>query len=583
MTDHDQVHPRWGRPLDQYVHSLSSHSFPKRADWDTRTEGGVRHRAMMAIAEVCNMDSTSNSEHNTKVTLSMLQSILDLAQSPATFAELGYPELVDGCLRLMLRVKYLGVTTPFIYEYGYLCFRILTISLGVCFLQRTERFDAATARMQKEPEVEPLLILSEEVSRLVYSFLSDDEGTDRCDWMLGLRDLKGRFGPQQMPFTALIGHTKLLSFLCSDQKHFSKALASICSPSLSGVVCLLWRYVRLCQDGIIEHNDTNLDLKFCMMYHRYCLVAPAYEDDVLLLMYQRNSPWWIQAHQSFIDIEDEREKFMIYNRRLASTSSHWLSQPSISLVPIMLQFLLSGVSDGVEDLLPRLFGLTIKRLWQARINNEGSGDRFLKIICDTMNYLGSGLYCLFEKSYSDQLVTSKIIDAFIQHDMFDFIVQTLFLLPMRPGHSPLYEDPDAEFVRHAILFFELASRIIPKELFQSKFEFITPNVRKYICHALQRMEMGNGCTTSLERFDLMMKCLTGIGCLMGMEDNLNNISENWGFCVSTQCSDPKRRQPELFACSRCRATFCSKYCQARDWMSDNSSGCHKIICEGIAP
>ncbi|CAE6523740.1 unnamed protein product [Rhizoctonia solani] len=577
MTDHDQVHPRWGRPLDQYVHSWNSHSCVKSGDWDARTEAEIRTRAMVAIAEVCTLDRESNSEHNTKVTISMLQAILELSKSPVTFAELGYPGLVDGCLRLMLRVKYFGITTPFIYEYGYLCFRILTLSLGVCFLQRTERFDATIARMREAPGTEPFLIFSEEVSRLVYSFLSDSEGADRCDWMLGLRDLK-QFGPFQMLFTAFLGHTKLLSVLGHDQKHLSKALTSICSPGLSGVLCLLWRYVKLCQDRIIKDDDPDLILKFCMVYNRYCLVAPSYEDDVLILMYQRNSDWWTQAHQSFIDIEDEREKFLIYNGRLASTSSGWLSQPSVSLLPIMLQFLVSGIPDGVEDLLPQLLGLTIGRLWQARLSNESSGDRFLEVICHTMSFLGSAFYSLYEKSYSNHSVTSEIIDALVQSDMFDFLIQTLFLLPMRPSRSPPEEDPDAEFVRHAILLYQSASEIIPEELFQPKFRSLIPSARRYLCHAFQRTEMDNDCAISQERFDLMMHCITGIACHMGIDDELQDVNETWGFCVSAQCPDPQRRTPELFACGRCGTTFCSRRCQARDWVPSNSRGWHRMIC-----
>ncbi|KDN40316.1 hypothetical protein RSAG8_08226, partial [Rhizoctonia solani AG-8 WAC10335] len=204
----------------------------------------------MAICKICDLAGENKDEQKTQVTLSMLRPIMDLSLSPRTFAELGYPGLVDGCIKLMETVKISNKHAPFRYEYGYLCFRILAVALGVCLLQRAKLFDAAVARMRAEPETELLVVLSEEVSQLVHNLLSDDEGVERCDWMLGLRAPKRTFGPPQMPFTAGDGPMQLLDLFCSDQKNISKALNTTYFPGLSVVFCLCWRYVKLCDDHV---------------------------------------------------------------------------------------------------------------------------------------------------------------------------------------------------------------------------------------------------------------------------------------------------------------------------------------------
>ncbi|CAE6489826.1 unnamed protein product [Rhizoctonia solani] len=369
---------------------------------------------------------------------------------------------------------------PFRYEYGYLCFRIPTIAFGVCFLQRAKVFDAALARMRAEPETELLVVFSEEVSQLVCTLISDDQGIDRCDWMLGLRAPKRSFGPPQTPFAVGHGPMELMNMPSSGQKYFAKVMGSTYSPSILGVLCLCWRYVNLCQDRVIENNEPYLVSMFCLTYFRYCLVSPAFDGDVLVLMYDRNPELWGKAKQSFIDDQDERDKYLSYDKRSKPTDVRWFSQLSVSLMPIILQFLLSRVPDGIEGLLPRLFGLTIDRLWEARLGNQVSCDELIKIAADTMTFLGCALECLIEKKYLDQSMICEIIDVLIRHDLFDFIAQTAFSLPIRPKGLPRMEDPNMKFIEQSVWMWERVGKILPKKLLRSKFLTILPDLQKYI-------------------------------------------------------------------------------------------------------
>ncbi|CAE7100159.1 unnamed protein product [Rhizoctonia solani] len=179
MSNPDQAHHLWGPPLEEYIQSYSINSVKKRADWDARTELEYRDRARAAISQICDLtggDQDLGEEAAVRVTLSMLRSIMDLTLSPGTFVELGYPDLVGGCIKLMKSMEISGKDATFRYEYGYLSFRILTVALGVCMLQRADRFNFAVNKMQSNPETELLLVFSQEVSRLVRTLLAEDQG-----------------------------------------------------------------------------------------------------------------------------------------------------------------------------------------------------------------------------------------------------------------------------------------------------------------------------------------------------------------------------------------------------------------------
>ncbi|KDN40315.1 hypothetical protein RSAG8_08225, partial [Rhizoctonia solani AG-8 WAC10335] len=299
-------------------------------------------------------------------------------------------------------------------------------------------------------------------------------------------------------------------------------------------------------------------------------------------MYDHSAEWWGVAKLAFVDEEDERGKYLTYNRRLKKANPRRSSQLSAPLVPILLQFLLSRVPDGIEDLLPRLFGVTIDRLWQARLNNEVSGGELVKIGFDTMGFLMRALNCLVEKC-PNQSVMSEIADALVDHHIFDFIVQTAFLLPARSTDVSPEEDPGAQFVDRSRCMFESVSKILPEELLHFKFKSMAPDLRKYIAHALQWWDMQEDYTAGLERFRLLSKCIVCIGYNVGMEADLKSVHRNWGLCSYARCPAPRQRELLQFACDGCGMTYCNRNCLAGDWMYGSMRKWHKLSCGNILP
>ncbi|CAE7087724.1 unnamed protein product [Rhizoctonia solani] len=574
MTDCDQVHPRWGRPLEQYVRSWGPESFQKRANWDARTEAEIRNRARTAISMICDLSTPGADQaidvFKNSITLSMLRSILDLTLSPETFSELGYPRLVDGCMRLM------GTVIPsdqgtriFKYEYGFLCFRIMTIALDVCCLQRAERFDAIIARMRAESETEMLLILSEESSRLALTMLSDNKGLGRCDWMLGTDTYKSPYPSQQMPFTVPEGPMYLMTMLISDERRFLKAFAATYPPGLSLVFCLIWRFVSLRARRLPEEARVVLVSVYCRVHFRYSLVAPVCDDPFLASICIPKAAWW-KASTTPIDGEVGRETILAYMRRVTSTDAH--RRISITRLPILLHSFLPRITDGAEHLLPRLYGSTIDRLWQARIKNEVPGDKFLEIVTDTINYLRRGLDCLHEKSYSNQSVMTELVDELIRHDAVDFIAQTAFSLPI---------DPNIQFVGSSSCLFESLGKVVPKEQLRSQFRDIVPDIWKYISYSIDAIYMDE--LILWEHFGHIGECMLKIGAATGFEEDLEAAREKWAFCNFERCPDPDYRVLSMWACSRCAAPYCSQRCQAGEWAHGSLRSFHKLTCGNILP
>jgi hypothetical protein len=93
-----------------------------------------------------------------------------------------------------------------------------------------------------DPQTEPLIVLSQNVSRLVERIIQAGEGGRRCDWILNWA--KSKHHTFEDPLAIQSDLWILLNVLYEDRKLFLAAFASTFSPGLSGVLFLLWRYIH---------------------------------------------------------------------------------------------------------------------------------------------------------------------------------------------------------------------------------------------------------------------------------------------------------------------------------------------------
>lgn len=253
-------HRIWGPELTEYVGSYDAtralHG-PIDLDVDVRLEGELNILDIRELVEnTAGLDSGAIAD---QFPLSTLKSVLRMALDPDMLHLFAFPSIIGGCIKLMSIVKQSGKTSvselpifsliflttckPFSYEYGYLCFRILTISLSACLLERSYCLDDTADYMLSEPNKSVLQILSERVSKVVQREIISAAGGRHCDYILGWVRLK-----DHSPREALVSRpdaSMLLDLLWTDRKYFLKALTLTYSPGLSGVMFLLWRYWHL--------------------------------------------------------------------------------------------------------------------------------------------------------------------------------------------------------------------------------------------------------------------------------------------------------------------------------------------------
>jgi hypothetical protein len=106
-----QVHPFWGRPLDQYTYSYGMDAAKQRATLTVAME----IKAQAAVQKICKFADEGHlinqNDQVNEVTFSTLESVLQLALDPETFHHFARPSLIEGCIGLMATIKPLGKTS----------------------------------------------------------------------------------------------------------------------------------------------------------------------------------------------------------------------------------------------------------------------------------------------------------------------------------------------------------------------------------------------------------------------------------------------------------------------------------------
>ncbi|KAG8734127.1 hypothetical protein FRC11_011390 [Ceratobasidium sp. 423] len=379
--EHDEL---WGAPLESYVGFYTLDAAKKRS---TITPENVSE-AQLGIRKLCRLGAPHGRMPDMEdveaywVSALTLKTILKLAESPHTFSQLANPTLITACTRMMASVMPAGRTSPFTYEFGYLCFRLITIVVGVSILERSGNLEMTIANMVSDTETELLLTFSGHVSRVIQEEYETPNDVDDCDWILGwLEDSeRGTLDP-------LVGQQDvvlLMNMIWEDRKPFLSALSHTYSPGLSAIMFVFWRCMEFGRHlPIVERVQVPLR----EILWRYVLVATT--DQVTPLMHIHNAVGGLTERwdetPKFVDLEDSRTIINVYCTRLAPVDTRMYSPIAISAIPAMMRFVVPHVAPEAQDLLPLIFGRTVERTWGALITDEEDNEHFV-------DYLGKIMF-----------------------------------------------------------------------------------------------------------------------------------------------------------------------------------------------
>ncbi|KDN33894.1 hypothetical protein RSAG8_13011, partial [Rhizoctonia solani AG-8 WAC10335] len=261
-----QIHPHWGRPLDLY-----KDSYQLEAAQQITISAAAEREGLEAIGLVSQLAldvHERNSRHKSNIiTLPLLESILKLTLSPNTLRHLDDPFLFSGCIHLMAMVKPLGKPSPFSYEYGYICFRIAAISLGICMLVGNDLLDKALSTIKANPETELLFMLSVSIAQTAQVYIQRGEldGIDPA-WD------KLRDGPQGANLAIDSDMFLFLETLWKDRILFLQVMKETYSPGLAVLFAVTLKRLRF--EELYNNTCSQFRIKvFYEAFQHYLLVA----------------------------------------------------------------------------------------------------------------------------------------------------------------------------------------------------------------------------------------------------------------------------------------------------------------------
>ncbi|KAL5639431.1 hypothetical protein ACGC1H_006814 [Rhizoctonia solani] len=581
MLQRSHRHPRWGHPLAQYIFSHNEDA--SRGHFYRRE---VEPIALEAIQQVCRLagDGSTISQQDVKqVSLNPLKTILVLSQSPLYLRHFESPPLISGCIKLMASVQVAGKSSPFSYEYGYLCFKIIALVVGVCLLARRYELAGTISEMIAHQETILLDTFSRRVSEVVAEETEEAYGNDpACDWILGWVKAPNR--PQQPPLASRTDIMSLLLILEGDRKEFLKSISSTVTPGVSGFMFMLWRHVHAKCISKSHSSPESIAVPFSEVLWR-CMLA-ATKDEVTPLMYMFNdmetiSNLW-DKHSKRYDEEDSKHALNIYIMRLAPINPKRYSRLTSVEMTAILRFIKWTVEPGCETLFPRVFSMTLDRIWEAVEGKEVDNSILVDAVGRALVYLGDFLQLLEHMLPISAPDAKDVMTILIEKGSLDLVGQTMLL--MVPTRAPPRENPETErntlFLGFVEMLYERIENILPPFVLAGEFSPYLPEWLKLHRHFISiRYRTENETRTKWDHFRMCGGSWRHMAKSLGLDSKITAVLESGKRCNYSRCAAPGDLAGGELTCPLClKPTYCSPQCQARDWKFDFGSGSHKQLC-----
>ncbi|CAE6480817.1 unnamed protein product [Rhizoctonia solani] len=577
-------HPQWGRPLAEYISS-----FTEDASKGRFYQSEFEPIALEAIEQVCQLagDGSNISMRDVEqISVATLDTILVLSRSPLYLRHFESPSLISGCIKLMASVQVNGNPSPFSYEYGYLCFRIIALAVGVCLLSRRYELAEAISEMIADKETALLDIFSCHVSQLVAEETEEAYGRGPvCDWILGW--IKSPDQPQQPPLASRADIMNLLIILEGDRKRFLKAISSTVTPGLSGIMFIIWRHVHAKCVSKNHSRPESLVVPFSELLWR-CMLA-ATTDEVTPLMYMFNdmevvSELW-DKHSKRYDEEDSVSILNTYIMRLAPTNPRRYSRLTSVEMTSLLRFIKWTVEPGCEDLFAQVFGMTLDRTWEAVVGKEIDDGLLVDAVSRILVYLGDFLQLLEHMHPISGPIVKDVTLMLIEKESLSLVGRTMLL--MVPTRAPPVQTRECETRRNTVflgfveMLYERIEGLLPSYVLGREFSIYLPEWLKLYRHFVSlRYRTENETRTKWDHYRMSGSSWRHMAKSLGLEPQIKAILESGKKCCYSRCAAPDDLDGGELTCPLCLGrTYCSARCQAMDWDLDFGSGSHRQLCK----
>ncbi|CAE6376861.1 unnamed protein product [Rhizoctonia solani] len=311
--------------------------------WSPSTSPETVQQAQMAIHAIQN-------HHDVSAT--MLESVISLTYHVSSLLELlGDPELVQGCILYLCRREAGGVQV-FDDEQGYLYFRILVLAINILVISKYDcpAFWRLLASMDGKQDA------SKTLSDGVEVFLAhriDSHPDQVIGWSSS--------APNEIIVNqecALL----LLGLLFKNRKGLLRAWSETCSPTLTGLLFVLWRLAHIT-------STPALWIYFIDIAQRNYLVVGGngaspiqkFEQDIR----ERAKIWLSRNTPVAVDLEDSRTQLALLGKQLqferdvgfsAIPFSMFASSLILHFTPTHEEGFVPGVEDLFVPLIQKLFG-----------------------------------------------------------------------------------------------------------------------------------------------------------------------------------------------------------------------------------
>ncbi|EUC55604.1 transmembrane protein, putative [Rhizoctonia solani AG-3 Rhs1AP] len=409
----DMSHPLWGRGYPNYFISYTNEAFAIPPS-PTKVPQMLM-KALDTIDEICKLERLRGAAFEETiakdVTLSMLTALLEMTKLPGHFRWMAEPRLISGCVGLMSSIK----PSPFHYEYGYLCFRILALSVNACLIEHTGCLDKIIARMDNVPPLQRFSSL-----------------WDASAWLIDQAH-NGDTRPASMirldVFDKLV-LDQLLQLLNGDRKLFLVVLNMTGSLGLSSVFFIL--FSRLVATEITNGSQLEVDSEvfvriiqpYSRVLWRYLLVTPSSkaEEAAIIALHNSISAQARLNNDKPVDVEDSKNLVRIFNKRLGASQSM-----STMWMLLMMRFVAPLVVQGCENLVPTTIKLSIELLWSSLLRGQNDMAVVGYSISGTLCYFRDMLQALKPRYFNPthQVWTRQIVDHVIEGDLVELVLRAM--------------------------------------------------------------------------------------------------------------------------------------------------------------